>query len=177
MIMSEITFDKLHAEDLEGFLAGLAELLHATVHQGASVGFILPFPMEESRAFWQQKILPEVANGARLLLIAKSEGRIAGTAQLVTDLPPNQPHRAEVAKLMVHPDFRKKGIARKLMTLIEEEAIHLGKSLLTLDTRTGDSAEPLYLDLGYEIAGVIPGYCRAPEENRLEPTTYMYKKL
>ena len=128
-------------------------------------------------AFWENQIFPDVRAGNRLLFQAMVEGQAAGTAQLLTGLPENQPHRAEVAKLLVHPRYRRRGIARALMHALEEEARQRGKSLLTLDTRTGDSAEPLYASLGFKVAGVIPDYCRAPEENRLEATTYMYKSL
>ena len=97
--------------------------------------------------------------------------------QLGYDTPANLRHRAEVSKLLVHPTLRRRGIARALMAGLEREAARLGRSLLTLDTRTGDMAEPLYVSLGYRIAGVIPGYCRHPSEDRLDSTTIMYKVL
>jgi len=90
---------------------------------------------------------------------------------------PNQRHRAEVRKLLVHPDARRRGIARALMAAIERRARHLGRSLLTLDTRTGDGAERLYASLGYETAGVIPGFARDTTEDRLDATTIMYKTV
>jgi ribosomal protein S18 acetylase RimI-like enzyme len=82
-----------------------------------------------------------------------------------------------VRKLLVHPDFRRRGIGKALMTEAERLASDLGRSLITLDTRTGDKAEPLYQSLGYTVAGVIPGYCRDPFEDRLDATTIMYKVL
>jgi ribosomal protein S18 acetylase RimI-like enzyme len=97
--------------------------------------------------------------------------------QLSTDTPPNQLHRAEVTKLLIHPDFRRRGIARALMEELEGLAERLGRSLITLDTRTGDSAEPLYASMGYVTAGVIPGYCRDAFVDRLDATTIMYKAL
>ena len=90
---------------------------------------------------------------------------------------PNQPHRAEVRKLMVHPDFRRQGIAKALMAEIEQHAINLGRTLLTLDTRTGDSAQSLYTSLGYITVGAVPGYCLDPFENHLDSTTIMYKNI
>jgi GNAT superfamily N-acetyltransferase len=90
---------------------------------------------------------------------------------------PNQPHRAEVKKLLVHPDARRRGIARALMLALEDVAAAEGRTLLTLDTRTGDSAEPLYLSLGYHAAGVIPRYARGPHSPELESTTFLYKEL
>ncbi len=155
----------------------LASLMHACVHAGASINFVMPFPMVESLAFWQRKVRPALEDGTRVLLAARTGGRIAGSVQLDCDTPPNQPHRAEIAKLMVHPDFRRRGIARALMEEIEAIALRRGRSLITLDTRTGDPAEPLYASLGYKTAGIIPGYCRDTFEDRFDATTIMHKDL
>jgi GNAT superfamily N-acetyltransferase len=111
------------------------------------------------------------------VLIARLDGITAGTVQLDYDTPGNQLHRAEVRKLLVHPQFRRRGIAKKLMAEIESLASGLGRSLITLDTRTGDMAEPLYAAMGYRIAGIIPGFCRDTDSDRLDPTTVMYKNL
>lgn len=165
------------AEDLAPRLAGFAGLLHACVLDGASVGFILPFGIEASTAFWERKVLPGLRGGGLILLAAEIDGRIAGAVQLDHDTPPNQPHRAEVRKLLVHPDFRRRGLARQLMAEIETRARALGRSLITLDTRTGDKAEPLYASLGYRVAGVITDYCRDTVSPRLDPTTIMFKAL
>lgn len=165
------------ADDVAAHIGDLAALLHACVHAGASIGFVLPFTMTEAEAFWRAGVLPAVRGGERILLVARAKGRIAGTVQLDHATPPNQPHRAEVRKLMVDADFRRQGLARILMAEIEARAARLGRSLLTLDTRTGDHAEPLYASLGYSTAGIIPGYCRDPFEDRLDSTTIMYKAL
>lgn len=165
------------ADDIIADLDGLGDLLHACVHAGASIGFIMPHTRTESEAFWLTRVLPAVRDGARLLLVAKTEGRIAGSVQLDCDTPANQPHRAEIRKLLVHPDFRRQGIARRLMAEIERHAIALRRSLITLDTRTGDNAEPLYASLGYATTGIIPGYCRDTFTERLDATTIMYKTL
>ncbi|WP_085621246.1 GNAT family N-acetyltransferase [Thalassospira alkalitolerans] len=100
---------------------------------------------------------------------------IVGTVQLDCAAMPNQAHRADVCKLMVHPDFRRMGIAKKLMQALEKRADVLGKTLLTLDTRTGDNAEPLYASLGFATVGVIPAYARDPFSEKLSGTTIMYK--
>jgi len=100
-----------------------------------------------------------------------------GTVQLDCDTPANQPHRAEVRKLLVHPRARRAGIARQLMVAIEASARERGRTLLTLDTRSGDHAEPLYLGMGYVVAGRIPGYARASDADRLDATTIMYKEV
>ena len=176
--MTGFTIRDVTAETFADHSHGLAEVLHASVHLGASVSFVLPFPIEDSLRFWHGKVAPSLTAGGRVLLAAMVQDRVAGTVQLDVDLPPNQAHRGEVAKLLVHPEFRKQGIARALMEALEQRARDLGKTLITLDTRTGDTAEPLYLSLGYQVAGTIPNFARAPETpDRLDATTYMYKLL
>ena len=167
----------LSAEELAGRMRELAALLVACVEDGASIGFVLPFGEADATSFWTKKVLPGVSDGTRVLLIAEASGRIVGSAQLGHDTPANQPHRADVNKLMVHPDFRRRGIARALMVEIELIARRLGRSLLTLDTRTGDSAEPLYASMGYAVSGIIPGWCLDVAKTRLDSTTVMYKRL
>ncbi|MBI2256599.1 MAG: GNAT family N-acetyltransferase [Proteobacteria bacterium] len=152
-------------------------LLLACVADGASVGFIEPFTLNEATAYWRRKVLPSVMEREVVILVAEAEGCIVGTVQLDHDTMPNQRHRAEVRKLLVHPQFRRRGIARALMVAIEGHARVLERSLLTLDTRTGDAAEPLYRDLGFETAGIIPDYCRDTHSPRLDATTLMYKRL
>lgn len=156
---------------------GLAEVLHACVHDGASVGFVLPFSKDEAHRFWTQKVLPQVMKGGTTLWVARSEGRIFGTVQLHHDLPPNQPHRADVAKLLVHPDARRNGMARALMDALEGEARTLNKRLLVLDTRSGDPSQMLYENMGFAVAGEIPGYCLNPFNGTPEATTYLFKSL
>lgn len=173
----DFTIARFDADNVRANLQELGALLHACVHAGASIGFILPFAVQEAEAFWRDNVLPAVRVGERLLLVACAGDRIAGSVQLDHATPANQPHRAEVRKLMVHPDFRRRGLARRLMAEIEAHAVQLRRSLLTLDTRTGDHAEPLYTALGYQTAGVIPGYCRDPFMDRLDSTTIMYKTL
>jgi ribosomal protein S18 acetylase RimI-like enzyme len=172
-----VAISEVSANEAAHHVAALGALLHACVHDGASIGFVLPFTVAGSEAYWRSKVLPRVADGCVVLLIARIDGRIVGSVQLDHDTPPNQPHRAEVRKLLVHPDCRRQGSAKALMAAIERRAAELGRSLLTLDTRTGDHAEPLYTALGYRTAGIIPGYCRDPFEAKLDPTTVMYKAL
>ncbi|MEQ9330460.1 GNAT family N-acetyltransferase [Thalassobaculum sp.] len=168
---------ELSAAEIAAELGGLGALLHACVHDGASIGYVLPFAVGDAEAFWRDKVLPAVRGGSRVLWVARRDGRIAGSVQLDHDTPPNQPHRAEVRKLLVHPEFRRQGISRALMAALERRAAGLSRSLLTLDTRTGDVAEPLYASMGYRTVGVIPGYCRDPFADQLDPTTIMYKLL
>jgi len=163
--------------ELPSEIDGLAEVLHAAVHAGASVSFVLPFSLEEARSFWREQVLPSVRRKARRVLVARVDGEIAGTVQLNLETPPNQPHRAEVVKLLVHPKARRQGVARALMTALEDSARAEGRWLLTLDTRTGDLAEPLYRSMGYVTVGVIPRYARNPHLTDFEGTTVMYKEL
>lgn len=167
----------LAEDDLEDHLRELGALLRACVENGANINFVLPFTAEDSEAFWRRKVLPGLRGGTRVLWVARAGERIAGSVQLDTDMPPNQRHRAEVTKLLVHPEFRRRGLARALMAELEGRARQLGRSLITLDTRTGDKAEPLYGSLGYRTVGIIPDFCRDPIEDRLHPTTIMYKAL
>ncbi len=174
----DTAIERLDGAGLEARLTALGGLLHACVSAGASVGFVLPLTVDEACAFWRTKVLPGVQGGGRSLWVALVAGEVVGTVQLVHDTPANQPHRAEIAKLLVHPAWRRRGIARALMAVAEAEARRRGRSLITLDTRTGDAAEPLYTDLGYATAGIIPGYCLdALDPTRLDPTTVMYKAL
>jgi hypothetical protein len=174
---ADFTIAEVSTEELGADLPGFGGLLHACVLAGASVGFVLPFGEAEAVGFWERKILPAVRENRVLLLAARSAGRLVGTVQLDHDMPPNQPHRAEVRKLLVGPAHRRQGIARALMGEIERRARNLGRSLLTLDTRTGDKAEPLYTALGFTVAGIIPDYCRDTLSDRLDPTTIMYKRI
>ncbi len=165
------------SDEFESHLEDLSILLHACVHAGASINFVLPFPLARSTEYWREKVLPSLRAGTRTLLVAHRKERVVGTVQLDCDTPPNQPHRAEITKLMVHPDFRRRGIARALMADVETVARRRGRSLITLDTRTGDAAEPLYTSLGYHTAGIIPDYYRDPFVDRLDSTTIMHKSL
>ncbi len=158
-------------------LPELARLLLACVKEGASVGFVEPFSLDDSLLFWQKNVLPSVTSGALRLLIAKVDNQVAGCVYLDIGMMPNQVHRASIGKLLVDPHHRAKGIAKALMLEIEQQASNCNRSLLVLDTKTGDIAEQLYLSLGYEIAGCIPHFAKDPVGSNLASTTYMYKKL
>lgn len=175
---TRLSISLVSAEEIDRDLPQLGEMLQAVVHDGASIGFVLPFGEAEATRFWTEKVKPDVVGKARLLFVARSGDRIAGSVQLVHGMPANQPHRVEVNKLMVHPGFRRKGIAKALMTALEQAARDMGRTLITLDTRTGDKAEPLYTALGYKTVGTIPNFCRdTADAGRLDPTTIMYKEI
>lgn len=154
----------------------LAQILHACVHEGASLGFVLPFERNEARAYWLNKVAPAHAAGGRIVLTARFGGEIAGTAQLDLDSMPSKRHHAEVSKVLVDPRFRRAGVGGALMREIERRAAREGRWLLTLDT-AGDAAEALYRSLGYELAGAIPHYARDAFEDRYDATRIMYKDL
>ncbi|XWN29572.1 MAG: GNAT family N-acetyltransferase [Devosia sp.] len=172
-----VSIAPLDRDGLVERLDAFAGLLHAAVHAGASINFVLPFSIKESAAFWRTNVLPAVASGERILFAATNGEALVGTVQLILAMPPNQPHRAEVTKLIVHPEARRRGIARRLMAALEDAAQADGRTLITLDTRTGDHAEPLYRSLGYITAGTIPGFCKDTATERLDATTIMYKAL
>lgn len=165
------------ADEIERDIDAFGELMHACVHGGGSVGYVLPYSREAAADFWRKNVLGAQRAGTRTVLAAYVAGKLAGSVQLDIDTPPNQPHRAEARKLLVHPDFRRRGIARALMEELERHARAHKRWLVTLDTRTGDAAEPLYLSMGYLVAGKIPEWCRDNFEERYDPTTILYKKV
>lgn len=173
----DVTVSQLATAQVEARLDELAALLHACVEEGASINFIHPYSLEDARRFWARKVLPRVGEDALTVLVAEEQGRIVGSVQLDCDTPPNQVHRADIKKLLVHPDFQRRGIGRRLMTEIEQVAQRLNRSLLTLDTRSGDKGEPLYLSLGFIVAGIIPDYSRDARSDRLDAASFMYKPL
>jgi GNAT superfamily N-acetyltransferase len=166
---------RLDAAELPAQLDALASVLHNCVTGGASVGYMAPFSHEQARDAFAG-FAAEVEERRRLLLAAFVDGELVGTVQVVLALPPNQPHRAEIAKLLVHRSARKRGIAQLLMEAAEDEARAEGKTLLVLDTVTGDAAERLYTRLGWTRVGVIPGYALYPD-GRPCSTTFFWKTL
>ncbi|MFZ1681271.1 MAG: GNAT family N-acetyltransferase [Rhizobiaceae bacterium] len=168
----------LDAEGLAARLEGFCDLMQACVSEGASIGYIMPFGRSEAESFWREKVMPGVARGKVGLFFADIGGTVAGSVQIDCDTPPNQPHRAEVKKLLVHPRFRRQGLARALMAAIDDEARRRGRTLLTLDTRSGDSAEKLYRAIGFREVGTIPRYCiDALDPSRFDSTTLFRKEL
>jgi GNAT superfamily N-acetyltransferase len=157
-------------------VAQLAALLIDCVDGGASVSFMHPLGEDEARAFWQ-RVADGVHRGERALLVAEdSTGAIVGTVQLVLDMPPNQPHRADVAKMLVHRRARRQGLGEGLMRAAEATARECGRSLLVLDTVTGGDAERLYARLGWQRVGSIPDYALWPRGG-LCATTVFYRAL
>ncbi|MBJ9266805.1 GNAT family N-acetyltransferase [Citrobacter europaeus] len=154
----------------------LSDILETCVNDGASVSFMLPFTSEKSRPFWMS-VAQSVDRGERIVLGAQdAQGVLVGTVQLIIDQPENQPHRADVAKLLVHTSARRGGVARELMNGLERCAHQQGKTLLVLDTATGSGAELFYHNCGWQKVGVIPDYAKMPD-GTLTGTTLFYKTL
>ena len=149
----------------------LVDLLIASVDDGASIGFLPPLARDEAERYWSEALAPGV-----ILLVAEQAGRIVGTVQLHLALKANGRHRAEVNKLMVHPDARRQGLGRLLMHHVEEVARREERTLLVLDTREGDPSNLLYRSLGYVEAGRIPRYARSAN-GELDTSVMYYKEL
>jgi GNAT superfamily N-acetyltransferase len=146
------------------------------VEGGASVGFMLPLPRARALAFWRG-VAGGVERGERVLLVAvDAQGTIIGTVQLILSMPDNQPHRADVAKMLVHRSARRRGIAQRLIAALDEAARAEGKTVLVLDTVTGGDAERLYARAGWQRVGVVPKYALMPD-GAFCATTFFYKHL
>jgi GNAT superfamily N-acetyltransferase len=156
-------------------LAQLADVLVDCVEGGASVSFMSPFSHDQALAFFR-KVASSVGLGETILLAARLDGRIVGTVQLALDTPPNQPHRAEIKKLLVHRSARGRGLAAALMARIEDEARRHGRWLLVLDTVPGENGHRVYLRAGWTQTGLVPDYALFPD-GRLCDTAIMWKRL
>jgi GNAT superfamily N-acetyltransferase len=170
----DITVRLLGADEAREGIGQLADVLRDCVEGGASVSFMLPMTREKALRFWQ-KVADGVARGERTLVVAEDGDGIVGTVQLITDMPENQPHRADVAKLLVHRRARGAGIGRRLMEAVEEAARGQGRRVLVLDTAS-DTAERLYERLGWQRVGVVPDYALMPD-GALCATTFFYKHV
>ena len=166
---------RLDAAEARGELDALAAVLVDCVEGGASVSYMAPFSHLDARTAFEV-VAAEVAEDSRLLLAAFDDDEVVGTVQINLATPPNQPHRGDVAKLLVRRSARRRGIAAQLMEAAEREALAEGRTLLVLDTVTGDPAERLYERLGWTRVGVIPDYALYPD-GRLCDTTVFYKRL
>ena len=172
-----VTIEALSPQEAREEIEALSSILIDCVEGGASVSFMLPLTRERADGFWRG-IADGVAAGERILLVARdgSGGRIVGTVQVVLDQPENQPHRADIAKMLVHRSARKRGVGAALMRAAEDAARRAGKTVLVLDTVTGSDGERLYARLGWQRVGVIPDYALWPQGG-LCATTVFYKQV
>jgi len=171
-----VTVRRIGANEVAGYVESLADVLIDCVEGGASVSFMLPISRATALAFWT-RVAHGVARDERILLVAENaEGHVLGTVQLVIDQPENQPHRADVAKMLVARRARRQGIAGRLMTAADDAARDAGKSVLVLDTVTGGDAERLYERAGWQRVGVVPNYALMPDGTPCG-TTFFHKQL
>jgi GNAT superfamily N-acetyltransferase len=174
-VIAKAEIVSLEAPVAERALDQLAAVLVDCVEGGASVSFMSPFSQGEAMAFFR-KVAGSVASGDTVLLAASLAGRIVGTVQLGLDTPPNQPHRADIKKLLVHRSARGYGVGAALMAEVEEEARRRGRWLLVLDAVPGENGHRLYLRQGWTQTGLVPDYALFPD-GRLCDTAIMWKRL
>ena len=165
---------RLHGVD-EGQIVALADLLIDCIDGGAGVSFLHPLAPDRARAFWRD-VADDVSKGARALLVAEDDSGIVGTVQLVLAQPENQPHRADLSKMLVHRRARRRGLGAALLGAAEQTARECARTLLVLDTNTASDAERLYERLGWVRVGEIPDFSVQPRGG-LRATTVFYKKL
>ena len=156
-------------------VAALADILIETVAGGGSVSFMHPLERQHAEVFWQRS-LAAAQRGERVVFGARENGLLVGTVTLLLDMPLNQPHRAEIAKMMTRVAYRGRGIATVLMRAAEREAVARGKSLMTLDTAADGGAGPFYERMGFEKAGTIPDYAFKPQGG-LTGTLIYWKRI
>lgn len=168
------TIHRLHTLN-DASIRALADVLISCVEGGASVGFMNPLTHERAETFWR-RIAQGVSNDERVLLVAEDAQGICGTVQLVLEMPDNQPHRADVCKMLVHQRARRKGVGEALMRAAESTARECGKTLLVLDAVSNGDAARLYARLGWIRVGDIPEYALFPSGGYCS-TTYFYRRL
>lgn len=165
----------LAVDEAERRLDELADILVDSVAHGASVNFMAGFSAAEAWAFWQGQ-LPELAGGERRLFVAECENRLVGTVVLAFAPQPNQPHRADIGKMLVHSSMRRLGLGARLLGAAERAAREAGRTLLMLDTEAGSAGDRLYRGCGWTPFGTVPGHAYRPD-GQLAPTTFFYKRL
>lgn len=165
----------LSASELEASITVLARILCECVADGASVSFMSDLTQDQAEEYWRE--IAAKSKAKKLIVFgAFDDAALVGTATLITDTPPNQPHRADVAKVLVRPIHQRRGIAKALMIALEKKALEVGKDLLVLDTLTGSGAESLYANLGWIRVGEIPRYALTPD-GESKATMVFYKEL
>jgi GNAT superfamily N-acetyltransferase len=166
---------RLSPHEFRAAIPRLGEILADAVNSGAGVSFMLPFSKSEGAAYWADQE-PAVEAGRKIVFAAFDGATIAGTVTLDRAWPPNQPHRGDIAKMLVDSHYRRRGIGKLLLKALEDEARHMGLTLLTFDTVVGSPAESFYRGLGYVCVGHIPDYAMSPT-GEMDSTAIFYKKL
>ncbi|KVR00909.1 GNAT family N-acetyltransferase [Burkholderia ubonensis] len=171
-----ITIRRVSGDEVTAYIDALSDVLIDCVEGGASVSFMSPISRDTAARFWRQ-VADGVIRGERILLVAeRADGRVVGTVQLITALPENQPHRADVAKMLVHRDARRQGVGARLMAAADDAARAAGKAVLVLDTVTGSDAARLYERAGWQRVGDVPNFALTPD-GRYCATTFFHKQL
>jgi ribosomal protein S18 acetylase RimI-like enzyme len=170
-----VTIGLLDPQDFPPLCDRLGEIVADAVNNGAGVNFLLPFSAADGAAWWRAQAA-DVAAGRRVLLVARDEGEVVGIVSVHPAAAPNQPHRAELSKLLVHSADRRRGVATRLMDAAAEEARRRGFTLLTLDCVGGGPEEEFYRGLGYTPVGTIPGYALSPT-GEPQAATFLYLEL
>jgi GNAT superfamily N-acetyltransferase len=168
------TIRRVHAAE-DALVEALADVLIDCVEGGASVSFMSPLTRERALAFWR-RVAEDVAAGRRALLVAEDADGVCGTVQLILDLPENQPHRADLAKMLVHRRCRRQGLGAALLERAEQTARDCGRTLLVLDAVTGGDAARMYARHGWIRVGDVPNFALYPD-GRFCSTTYFYRNL
>jgi len=176
MTPTGIAIERLDGASAAAAVPELSRILIDCVESGGGVSFLHPLAPGKAAAFWRGEVVPAVERGHTALLVARAGGHIVGTVQVILGMRENQPHRGEIAKLLVAPAARRHGIARALMEAAQHLAKDAGKILLVLDTETGSNAEQLYRSLGWQEVGIIPNYALT-NHGVLCTVTYFYKAL
>jgi GNAT superfamily N-acetyltransferase len=172
--VSGVAVRAVGAGEARRLVPSLADILVDCVAGGASVSFMAPYTRADAAAFWS-KVIDDAEAGSVSLVVAEIDGEPVGTVQVAYDMPPNQPHRGEVRKLLVHRKARGRGIGKAMMRAAEQEAIARGRSLLCLDTASA-AAEHIYAELGWQRVGVIPDFALLPDGAFCD-TTIFYKRI
>jgi GNAT superfamily N-acetyltransferase len=171
----DVRVRRVDAAEAATLVDALAEVLVDCVAGGAGVSFMWPLTHAKARTFWEG-VAGGVARGERALLVADDAAGLVGTVQLILALPENQPHRADVAKMLVHRRARRRGIGQRLLDALHAEALREGRHVLVLDTVTGGDAERLYARAGWQRVGEVPKYALMPD-GAYSATTFFYKHL
>lgn len=172
--MNEVTIERLQPPGQPRDLQDLGGLLVEAVESGAAVSFLPPLGNQQAESWWQRTLAD--AHPRAIFLVARDESGIVGTVQVQPAWAPNQSHRGEIVKLLVHSRARRIGLAARLMTGIEAEARAAGYRLLTLDTKRGEPAERLYRRLGWTELGTIPRYATNPD-GTLHDAVFFWKEI
>lgn len=172
----DLTIRRVDGDTIRQQLEEFAELLRDGIDGGASMSFIAPLDLDFARSYWT-KIATQADDQSRIVLAAFDGERVVGSVQLSLDMPPNQPHRVDLQKMLVHSSARRQGIGAQILAAADEVVRASGRTLIVLDTARGSDAERLYERCGYQRVGVIPNFSLNYDGSGMIDTVYFYKEL